>query len=296
MVDKITIGGVEYVVKDHPELLKMIEGIRTEEKDKLYSDIAKYKTEIAQLKKDGETKNDTKIKELEKQLEEATKNKDGIMTELGSVKEELKKLAAQKKKPAKSDDDGDGGEGKKEPDLDSMKKMISELLGESSKKQLELVEALQKKIDELEGNSKKFMAESYREKLIAEHKGFIIPEFLRGSSKEELDASLVEALQSSKKYITVDDGKGKRITLEEKEKVEGKVPAGTGSAGSGGADPNNALMELLQKAFKSPPAGQNGGETIVKEISEVKSADWEKEKEGIKAQLIEEARLAREKK
>ena len=33
--EKITIDGKEYVIKDHPELLSMVQEVRKEEKDKL---------------------------------------------------------------------------------------------------------------------------------------------------------------------------------------------------------------------------------------------------------------------
>jgi len=142
-----------------PEVSKIIDKARKEEKDKQYAIQEKFKKEAQEAKKLVEA-NELKIKEMEKQLEVITKsqsqpklNKPAIAPELTGTIEELKQ-------------------------------QIAKLNEESLRTKQEFQETLKKRD-----------LEAYKLKKIAESKGQIIPELLVGNSESEIDASFLTAVQ-----------------------------------------------------------------------------------------------------
>ena len=101
--EKIKLGDVEYVVKDHPELLKVIENARKEEKTKLYSQISSLDAKVKVLEDEKKTSG-----ELSSTKEEKLKK---LQDELAVVKAEKEKLEGDGKGGSGNPDDGDDGKG-----------------------------------------------------------------------------------------------------------------------------------------------------------------------------------------
>jgi hypothetical protein len=112
--ETLTINGTEIKLTDNPELMKLVEVVRKEEKDKLYADKATLEAKVKDLEnKAKETANLSAAEKLE--LENAKK-------EIGAKDQQLKDLKAAadavaakakgkgKKKEGEDDDEGEDDE------------------------------------------------------------------------------------------------------------------------------------------------------------------------------------------
>lgn len=195
--EKITVKGadgkdIELVVKDTPELQSMLETARKQERSKLNSDITEYKAQINDLNNKV-----SKSAEDQKQLDELKGKLAVAESEKTKVQEQLDELKEMQ-------DGGKGkGEGGKGEGSEFSMKALQKMLEENNKAILAQVE---EKVGAVNKGLQGMSAAQYRESLLKEHEGKIIPELLNGSSKEELDASLVTALETSKKYLKADAG------------------------------------------------------------------------------------------
>ena len=97
--EKIVIDGKEYSVKDNPEILELVQEVRKEEKDKLYSKISTTEAKIKVLEDEKKATGDLSAKkdaELQK-----------LKDDLAVTKKEKSDLEAEIKKGKKADDDDD---------------------------------------------------------------------------------------------------------------------------------------------------------------------------------------------
>ena len=217
MVEKIIIDGKEVIVKDNPELMKLIGEARKEEKDKLQSDILVLKTRLSKKEADDGAGN-VEAGELKKKIEELEGSKK-------TVEEQLILIKADQKKAEKKDD---GNKKKTDDDVGTKETVklsdVEKLLAEQ-KKQFDEVRVADKKDFEERYNSlstaqKKTDFATYKKEVIKKHSDVLISEFLDvATTKEELDKKLPEALKLSKQYIfkKVD---GKRLSLSEIEEAD----------------------------------------------------------------------------
>jgi hypothetical protein len=153
-----------------------------------------------------------------------------------------------------------------------------------------LKEELTKGINEVKGKMTAEEVAAYRAQLVEKNKGVLIPGLLKGSTKEELDANLVEALEESKPYITVDfkdaEGKNKKVTLAEKEELEAQQKTaqaelekryqGTGAPAAPGKDTPPDPKSLVKdvKNMSAEEYRKHRGE-ILREGSTIKYGDGE---------------------
>jgi chromosome segregation ATPase len=256
--EKIKIGEVEYTVKDHPELLTLIESVRKQEKTKLNSEIRTLeatKTDLENKLKSGDTLTTAQKQELEKakaDLAVAQNEKSRIEGEL----EGLKKAK-------------EGKEPEPKPTGGLTLEAVTQLL---AKQKAELAEEFDKRVATVQSNLGKVTTEQYLKEVLEKNAGVVIPALVKGSTKEEIDQSLVEALQVSKNYITVDHA-GKKVTLAEKEAIE---------LAARNAPPVNPTNPGI------PPVapGQSGNgdftdKSLVKDVSKMSAAEYAKHREGI---------------
>lgn len=294
--EKIKLGGQEYVLKDNPELLNLVQEARKEEKDKLHGEIKLLKGKISKGGVDAE-----QMETLKTQLAEAEEAKKVANEELVGLKAVQKKLEEEKNKGG--DAGGDGGD---DPDKGKKKTMTShdfELklseFGKSMTDQFgKVLEDRFKKYDESIGNLTKqnsqMTVEAHKQKLLADNEGLIIPDLLTGGTIDELNTSLVKALETSKKYITAQDNEGNRKTLAEIEKA--KIEAEK-KAGDGTQTQQVSVVDLLsitdengEKKFSvaQPPKGGATDGDLVKDLDEMSPEEFEKNRDAIKKQLMAE--------
>ena len=290
--EKIKIGETEYVVKDHPEILELLQKARKEEKDKLYSQISSLDAKVKVLEDEKKTNGElsaTKEKEL-KELRE----------ELGAVKSEKEKLEKAGKGGSGADpdeDDDDDAKGKAKGKSNSstpsitkedMEEMLKSALAEQQK-------VFDEKLKEVQGGLTKKTISDYRKEQLAKHEGLIIdklvPEDL--SSEEAVNKAIAEALEVSKNYISKEfeiDGKKQKMTLAEYEQYETKhKEEGAGGSPQGGTGnytppkppekPEGGSGDLTGKELLSRIEDMSDEEyakhhkTLLKEVQSVKYGD-----------------------
>lgn len=264
--EKIKIGETEYEVKDHPELLKAFETVRTEEKGKLYSKIAGFEAKITVLEDEKKANGDltaTKEKELKTLQDELAKTK--------AEKAELEKVDP--KKGAKKDDKKDGD------DFDTK-------LAEALKKQ---GEAFELKLKEVQGGLTKKTIGDYRKEQLEKNKGLLIEDLVPEDLATEADVNkaIETALAKSKPYIRKDydlgDGKKQTMSIAEYETYEAEKKAkGDGAGGAGGGTP-----DYTPGAPARPAGGATDitGKDLLANVDKMSPAEYEKNREAILQQV-----------
>lgn len=182
--EQITIGETTFVVEQTPELQKLIKDIITEastiaasqEKTKLYSNIQKLETDLAEAKK---VANNVSLQNpaQNQKIEESTAKTNA---EWKSFVEELK-ANAETLTPVQI--------------ADTMLKAFRESLPGIVKEQLEPV------LKMVEENQKAKIS-SYREKRLKEMEGRIIPDLVKGNTPEEIEESIKESEIIFSKYFS----------------------------------------------------------------------------------------------
>lgn len=265
--------GTEIVVSEHPELVAILEAARKQEKDKLYSEKATLDAKVKEL--------ETKLKDegsltaaAKKELEDSKKALGVVEADLAKNKAELENLkkAAPKPKKKKGDDDEDDDE----PTLTA--KQLSEAIDQALTKQNAEFE---KKFAALKGEVSGIELEEYRKEVLKKNEGVLIPEFLTGSTKAELDKNLTEALEKSKKYLTtkVKDKDGKEITVnlieaerlrKEEEEAQARLVEEQRNNGGGGGSPK-------------PPHKEDTPDpkTLIKDVSKMSPEEYKKHRSEI---------------
>lgn len=274
--ETIKIGEQEYKISEHPELVTLLEAARKQEKDKVYKDISGYKDQVKTLKEElDKTKSNSETAKITKELEEA--------------QNALKDAQAQKdvlnNKPATNPEEDKLKKEKMEEELlkkleDSFEKKLEEKLKTVSG-------TYEEKISKLENQLKGSEAASYRDKLLAQYKDQVIPNLVKGNTKEELDAALQEALEVSKDYVSV-DYKGKRVTLAEKAKLEEEDRIK--------AEEKKKAEELAaeQRRYANPPNRQTppNEDTLMKDVKNLPDQSYAENRAAILAKAKQAAQAA----
>jgi len=269
--EKIKLGDKEYVLKDHPELMEIVQETRKEEKTKLYAEKASLEAKIKTLEDEQKAKGDlsaTKEKEL-KELRE----------ELGAVKSDKEKLEKEiaeaekgKKKPEPKKEDEPKGLTKED-----VQALLKDALAEQAKEH-------KKEIEKVQGGLTAKEVSDYRKEQLAKHEGIIIaklvPEGLK--SKEDVNKAIEEALAESKQYITneyeVEEGKKQRMTIAEWEKHQADVAAAE-------EEKKKGTGTYTPPQHPDKPDGGSGGDLTGKEllgkIGEMSDEEYEKNRDAI---------------
>lgn len=261
--EKITLGGVEYTVKDHPELLEALQAARTEEKDKLYSKISTLEARAKTL--ETESKNKGQLSEAK----EAELKK--LQDELAVVKAEKKKLEtgddteAAKKKAAEEAAKKKAEEGNQFTKAD-IQAAVKEAMAESKKEFDEELAKIKKDVSGVGGKVTEKEIADHREKLLAKYDGVIINKFVPTGLKsiEDVDKAISEALVDSKPYIRKEydiDGKKQSMSIAEYEEYAEKKKAEE-EAGKGG----NGGTPDYQGADPARKPGNTGGDLTGKQL------------------------------
>jgi hypothetical protein len=246
--EKIVIDGKEYSLKDNPELMDLVQEVRKEEKDKLYSKISTTEAKIKVLEDEKKSTGDLSTKKDE----ELQKLKD----DLAVTKKEKLDLEAEIKKGKKADDDDDEDDdkkkGKKQPSSGLSKDDVASIVADALAKQQE---GFDKKLEEVTGKLGKKTVADYKKEQLAKYKDVIIEDFVPENldSEEAVNKAIEKALEKSKQYIRKEvdvDGTKKSLTLSEIEELEAKKDKG--DKGSGGGDGSG-------EGKKNPPAKPDGG-------------------------------------
>ena len=246
--EKIVIDGKEYSVKDNPEILELVQEVRKEEKDKLYSKISTTEAKIKVLEDEKKATGDLSAKkdaELQK-----------LKDDLAVTKKEKSDLEAEIKKGKKADDDDDDDDddkkkSKKQPSGLSKADVASIVADALAKQQ----EGFDKKLEEVKGSLGKKTVADYKKEQLAKYKDVIIEDFVPENldSEEAVNKAIEKALEKSKQYIRKEvdvDGTKKSLTLSEIEELEANKDKG--GKGTGGDDDSG-------EGKKNPPAKPDGG-------------------------------------
>lgn len=269
--EKIKIGEVEYILKDHPELMGLVQEARTEEKNKLYSTISSSEAKIKVLE-DEKSANGKLSTKKEAELKTA-------QDELAVLKAEKDKLVAQIAKGKKGDDDDEEEEedtkkkGKK-PVQGLTKEDVAELLANALKTQQE---GFDKKLEEVKGNLGKKTVGDYKKEQLAKYKDVIIEDFVSDNldSEEAVNKAIETALEKSKKYIRKEyevDGAKKELTIAEYEALEAS------KKNNPTADPSH------QHKAPEKPAGGNGdltGKELLSQLDSMSDEEYAKNADAI---------------
>jgi len=277
--EKIVIDGKEYIVKDHPELMAMVQDVRKEEKDKLYSKISTTEAKIKVLEDEKKTNGDLSTKkdgELQK-----------LKDDLAVTKKEKADLETAMKSKGKKADDGededeedDKKKGKKQPSGVS-KDDVAQIVADALAKQQE---GFDKKLEEVTGKLGKKTVGDYRKEQLAKYKDVIIEDFVSENldSEEAVNKAIQVALEKSKKYIRKDvdvDGTKKSLTLSEIEEFEAnKDKGGKNSGGDGGGE-----WEGKKKAPAKPDGGSGDltGKELLSNIGNMTDDEYAKHADAI---------------
>ena len=277
--EKIKLGDVEYIVKDHPAILEMLQSARKEEKDKLYSEIKTLKADMQVLadekKKTGEL-SATKQVEFEK-----------LQSDLAVVKAAKEQLEKKSKEESGDDDDDDDKKKKKAPaslTREALQEVLKEALAQQKKE-------FDTELAAVKGGLNQKTVADYRKEKLEENKGLLIerlvPENL--DSREAVNKAIAEALMESKPYIRKDydvDGKKQTMSITEyeahtaaqKDKGDkgeaGRTQTYTQSAPAppgGGGDADISSKELLSKVSEmSDEEYAKHHKALLKEVRSVK--------------------------
>jgi len=264
---EIKIDEKVYTLKDHPELLTLVEAGRKEEKKKLQGEITALRSKIGS----GES---SEIEELKKQLTEKTK-------QVAAVNEELVKI-----KESKAADD------KKSEVLDAKKKAKektpdwSEAFSKFKEEMLGHLKGVSEKVTATGAKATKIAVSSHRKELLEKYKGLIIPELLKGATIEELDSSIADVLKTSANYITAADSKGIKKTLAElqAEEAEQKV------IDEKSKTPFVVKIDGVESTVNVPQPPDKGGEQTkeFKNPLDMTSEEFAKNKEVMERELMKQ--------
>lgn len=279
--EKIKLGDKEYVLKDHPELMTIVQEARKEEKTKLYAEKASLEAKIKTLEDEQKAKGDLSATK-EKELNELREELGAVKSEKENLELEIKEAEKGKKKPEPKKEEKSEGLTKED-----VQELLKNALAEQAKTHKEEIEKVQGGLTAKE-------VSDYRKEQLAKHDGIIIaklvPEGL--DSKEAVNKAIEEALAESKQYITneyeVEEGKKQRMTIVEWEEHQKTIEAeeekkkGTGTYtppqhpdkpdGGGGGDLTG--KELLSKLGEMSDAEyEKHREQIMKEVKAVKYQD-----------------------
>ena len=274
--EKIVIDGKEYSLKDNPELMDLVQEVRKEEKDKLYSKISTTEAKIKVLEDEKKSTGDLSAKKDE----ELQKLKD----DLAVTKKEKSDLEAEIKKGKKADDDDDDDDddkkkGKKQPSGLSKDDVASIVADALAKQQ----EGFDKKLEEVKGSLGKKTVADYKKEQLAKYKDVIIEDFVPENldSEEAVNKAIEKALEKSKQYIRKEvdvDGTKKSLTLSEIEELEANKDKG--GKGSGVGDGSG-------EGRKTPPAKPDGGsgdltgKELLSKIEDMTDEEYAKHAEAI---------------
>lgn len=265
--EKIKLGDKEYVVKDHPELLELLQIARKEEKDKLYGQLSTLNAKVKVLedeKKNNGELSATKEKELKK-----------LKDELAVVKADKKKLEEANDGADPDDEDKKGKKAEKKPEpaftKEELKSMLKDALTEQQK-------VFDEKLAKVQGGLTQKTVSDYRKEQLAKYKGLIIeklvPEGL--DSEESVNKAIKEALETSKVYISKEydiDGKKQKMTLAEYEDYQTKSKEGNGGEEEGGTKTYKPAAQV-QKPDEGN--GDLSGKELLSRINEMSDEEYNK--------------------
>lgn len=275
--DKIKLAdGTEIVVKDHPEVEKLlkqaIQDARKEEKDKLYSQIATLESAKKTLENEKVTFGELTAKQK--------KDLEAVNEELATLKVEKKKLEEEgKKKPETEPEKG------ATTTTGLTKEDVMELLEGFSKKQ---ADEFEKKINAVQGDLSNKKVSDYRKEEMAKYDGLLIEDFVPTNlnTPEEVDKAIETALLKSKKYLSKEyeiDGKKQKMTIEEYEELtkDKKEPGAGGQGGTSTYEP--------KEPAKKPDQGTGGdltGKELLSKVEDMTDEEYAK----YHSQILKEAK------
>lgn len=274
----ITLGGVEYILADHPELRTLVEAGRKEEKDKLYSQIKTLESSITVLKDEAKASGG----QSQKDKDELKKLQD----ELAVVKADLEK-AGKETTPATPPVNKGGKDDK--PDekpvgmtAEEVQKIVAGALKTQEEKH-------SKELEQVRGTITIKDVADHRKEMLEKHKGLLIEDLVPDGlgTKEDVNKAVEKALQTSKDFIRKEykgeDDKTEMLTLAEIEaretaKQQTATPPANGQQG----------VYVPAGAPPAPPAGNGNlsGKELIKDLKTMSPADYEKNREAIRAEIL----------
>ena len=270
--EEIEIDGKKVKIKDSKVLTDLLEQVRKQEKNKLYSNISTLEAEIKVLEKNAA------LTDAEK--EELKTAKEDLVTLKNDKKildEKLKELEESRKK-TKDVDEEEQEKGKKAKGLsaEDVKALIQESLKESM---AGITKTIQDSVGEVKGDLTKKKTNDYRKELLEKHGSVLIPDLLKGDSPEELDKNLVKALETSKQYITVEH-EGKKVTLAEREKL---IADEVEKAKKSKEDEEEEESKKNKNRFNKPDTGKNAfaDKDLIEHVGEMTDEEYAKNREAI---------------
>jgi hypothetical protein len=266
----IKLGDTEYTLADHPELTSLVEEVRKEEKNKLYSEKTKLEKKIEELNEKAtaaEGLSKTEKVELDKAKADLTKKE----ADLVEANKNLEAAKAANKKATEGDD------------KPLTKKELAEAVAAIVNP---MKEEYEKKLKELGGEVEGKIVSDYKAKLLEDNKGQIIPEMLTGNTVAELNESLKKAKEVSKSYLTTEvtakDGKKSTVTLVEAERLKAEETAAVEELKNRGTGATAA-------AAPDKKAGADGsGDISLKDVKDMSAEEYKEHRKEImkKAQTV----------
>lgn len=158
----------------------LIQKVRKEEKDKLYPEIEGLKTKVKNLEADLAAKN-KEVRELNDQIKNADTNNDASKQELQKKIDQLEaEITTLKDKKQKSATENE----------EKLQKQVDDLIARLDKQERDSEEA-----------AKKMKLEMFKKDKIAEAKGELIEELVKGETEEEITASIETAKTKYKEIV-----------------------------------------------------------------------------------------------
>lgn len=280
--EKIKLGDKEYVVKDHPELLELLQKARKEEKDKLYSQISTLQASVKVLEDEKKSNGElsaTKEKELKK-----------LQDELAVVKAEKEKLEGASSggsgaDPDEDDDEDDddpkkkGKKSRKSSEPSFTKKELQDMLKDALAEQQK---AFDEKLAKVQGVLTQKTVSDYRKEQLAKHKGLLIEQLVPDNldSVEAVNKAIKDALETSKSYISNEyeiDGKKQKMTIAEYEEYEAKQKdAGAGEQGGTGGQGTGNYTPPTPPQKPDGGSGDLSGKELLSKIDEMSDEEYAK--------------------
>lgn len=210
-----------------------IEKARKQEKDKLYGEIEERK-KAAKTAEDLAAARANEVKTLQQQIAELT---------------------------AKVKPEGEGDEEKKskkaELNEEMLNKAIDAAVSATSKNFEGILSAAQKRIEELEKGNEAKDLNTFREELISKNKDYIVPELVTGTTRDEIEQSLVLAKQvfarvtSGLKKDDKKGGEGDGNAPESKRTLQLPPVPNVNDNGAPGAPRQVDVKQLSAKDYKA---------------------------------------------
>lgn len=265
----ITLDGKEYSIKDTPELqgllLQITAAVSQTEKKKLYDTIESYKKSNSDLSQKNTQLNTEIIRLSSQQTQPPVQNTPVANPQPVVPGQQLYT-------------DANGAPVKNPDGTYVTKDDVAEIL--SSVFNSKLPEVLQRSLAPFQdrlASLESVSLQEYRNKLLAQHGDSIMPELVKGNTKEELDASVALAKELRQKY-------GTPVVQQPVQTVvvpDTNQPAPVAQPGAG--DPTQQQQTVMPRPSKSAPPADRG--PLVDKLKNMNNEDFAKNREKMLAEL-----------